>query len=210
MRRAAIAGAMVAVAVMACGGSAGGGGTPTEPGGPATANAPSLTAAPATTAVTPAPATQAAAASLPAGPVSFRVVNLSPAAVDVHLRSQGLVQAVPGVLALAPGAVSEPLSPPDPGEVVVLPAGTGDPVCVAGCDFLAQATTVGGEGTRRILVVRDGDATEFWEDPEAASVGKFGNALRPADPSLALVIVDAGGVVDGKFGLNVAWTGTTG
>jgi hypothetical protein len=166
-------------------------------GAPTTAPSAALTEAP-----TAAPT---AAASLATGSIGYRVVNETAGAVDVYVRSQGLVEAALAMTALEPGAVTEELFPPEPGAIVVTATGTGDPTCVSSCDFAAEATTNSGEGKHRILVVRDGDSTEYWADPKADSVGKFGNALRPADATQPLVIIEAGGVTDGKFGLRVSW-----
>lgn len=137
------------------------------------------------------------------------MVNEWTGPVDVYLRSQGLVQASRAVADLQPGAATEQLFPPDPGEVVVLPAGSGDATCVSDCSFVAQSSTNFGEGDFRILLVRDA-STELWANPSASSVGKTANALPPATPDRPLLIADAGGVSDAQFGLSLAWGGGKG
>ena len=193
MRRAVWAATVAAALVMGCGGAV---------SVPAPAVTPNATTAPTETATT-APTT---AASLSAGTIGYRVVNESAGAVDVYVRSQGFVQASLAKAALAAGAVTDELFPPEPGEIVVLPAGsTADAACVSSCAFVAEASSNSGEGHHRIVVVADGDFTEYWADPKPASVGASANALRPADVTQPLVIIEAGGVTDGKFGLRVSW-----
>lgn len=203
MRRTVWAVALTAVLLGGCGG-----GSPAAPTAPGPTQA--STAAP-TEAPTETPtATPTQTASLAAGSIGYRVVNQTAAAVDVYVRSQGLVQASLATASLEPGAVTAELFPPEPGAIVVLSAGKGDPTCVSSCDFAGEATSNTGEGNHRILVVGDGDATEYWANPKPASVGAFANALRPADPAKALVIIEASGVTDGKFGLRVTWAGANG
>lgn len=207
----------LAAGVAACGGSGSGSdGTgavaPTEAAATEAAATPDAasTDVPAATASPATPAPTEAAALIP-GAIGYRIVNGTGAPVDVHVRSQGLVQAEAGALGLAPGAVSDALFPPDPGAVVVLPAGEGDPTCVTDCAFLAESSTTFGEGDLRVLVVRDGgSATEFWANPNASSVGAMANALAPADPATGLAIIDAGGMADASFGLNVGIDGVEG
>ncbi len=156
------------------------------------------------------PATEAPAPLVP-GSIAYRVVNEGTAAVDVWLRTQGVVTAAAGQLGVVPGGVTTDLFPPEPGMVVVLPAGSGDPTCVTDCGFLAESSTNFGEGGLRILVVgADGTAPEFWADPNPESVGTIGNALPLADPTGALLVIDAGGMADAKFGLNVSFEGVNG
>ena len=201
-------------ALAACGGS-GGTGAPTPPA----TTAPAVTEAPASTspavteapAVTPAPTEETA--SMTPGSTAYRVANLTGAPVDVYVRTQGAVHAFPAASAVAPGSVTEDLFPPEPGSVVVLPSGASgptDPACVVDCTFLGESSTNFGEGDRRLLVVRDDGATEYWEHPDAASVGTTANALTPADPAKALLIAEAQGVTDGSFGMRVAYAGAPG
>jgi hypothetical protein len=201
------------VALAACGGSGGDSGAPSAAAastpGPVATTAPPATEAPAVTEAPATPAPSAAAALVP-GSIAYRVLNQTASPVDVYLRSQGLVQAEPAALGLEPGDLTDALFPPDPGAVVVLPAGEGDATCVSGCSFLAESTTTFGEGDLRIVVVGQDGATEFWANPDAASVGAVANALAPADPDRALVIVDAGGMADAAFGLNVGIEGIEG
>jgi hypothetical protein len=203
------------LALAACGGSSGSsvsGGTeattPTATTAPAVTEA-AITEPPAT--ATPEPTTEAA--SMAPGSVAYRVANLTSAAVDVYVRTQGVVHAFPAAGAVAPGSVTDDLLPPEPGEVVVLPSGASgptDPACVIDCAFLAESSTNFGEGDRRLLVVRDDGATEYWEHPDPASVGTTANALPPADPARALLIAEAQGVTDATFGLRVAYAGVPG
>lgn len=188
------------VGLAACGGSA-------TPATEAPASAAPQTETPATPAPTAAPVTEAPASIVP-GAIAYRVVNETSAPVDVYIRTQGLVTAQIAQASLVPGAVSTDLFPPDPGTVVVLPQGSGDPTCTSGCGFLAESSTNFGEGDLRILVVgADGTAPEFWANPKPASVGTIANALPPADPAQPLVIIDAGGMADAKFGLQVGFGG---
>ncbi len=196
MRRAAWAVALAAMTLVGCGGAA-------STNAPATAGA----TVPATSTPTAAPTP---AASLAAGTIGFRVVNATAGPVDVFVRTQNLVTASLAKAALAVGDVSNELFPPDPGEVVVLPAGTGDPTCVVTCSFVAEASINSGEGNHRILIARGADSTEYWAYPNAASLGVASNALRPADAAKSLVIIEAAGVADGTFGLRVSWAGGNG
>ena len=199
---------LVAIATSACGSSSA---PPATTDTPATGapTMPVATDVPIASATEP-PATEAPA-SLAPGTIAYRVVNEGTAAVDVWLRSQGVVTAAAGQLGVVPGGVTADLFPPEPGTVVVLPAGTGDPTCVSDCGFLAESSTNFGEGGLRILVVgADGTAPEFWADPKPESVGTIGNALPLADPTSALLVIDAGGMADAKFGLNVGFEGVNG
>ena len=199
----------LALAVAACGGSSATGATGAT-GAPEGTPEPAATEAP----VTASPEVTEAAASLVPGSIAYRVVNLTAGPVDVYVRTQGVVHAFPAANALAPGAVTEDLFPPEPGEVVVLPSGGAsgvtDPECVIDCTFPGESTTSFGDGDRRLLVVRDDGATEYWEHPAAASLGTAANALAPADPAQALLIAAAQGVTDEAFGLRVAYAGTAG
>ncbi len=199
MRR-PVLGIAMAVALAACGGAAT---SPIPTAVPAPSRA--ATAAATATASTPAPA-----ASLAVGSIKYRVVNLTSSAVDVYVRSQGLMVAAPAAVGVAAGSVSATLAPPEPGTVVVLKAGGTNPTCVSACGFLAESSTNAGEGTQRTLVVRSDGATEYWEIPKAASVGTVGNALRPADPTRPLLLVIAQAVTDAQFGLQLAYPGTAG
>ncbi|MFN8631781.1 MAG: hypothetical protein U0838_16135 [Chloroflexota bacterium] len=176
----------LALLVAACGGQA-------ASTAPSPARTPATPSTPAESTV-PTVAPPSAAASLAAGTIGYRVVNEGTAPVDVYVRSQGEVHTALAAGALAAGAVSDEVFPPAPGEVVVLPAGGGDPTCVSGCAFVAQASTNSGEGNHRILVARGDTSVELWADPTPASVGKVANALRPSDPAMAMAIVEAGGV----------------
>lgn len=176
---------------------------------------PTATATAAATATTT--ATPTASASLPAGEIRFRVVNLyldgsdSGAAVDVYVRTQGLVQAAPVRLGLPYGEASDYFSPPDPGTVVVTTAGAGDPTCVINCaHFISESSTSFGEGDTRTIILYGDGGLELWHNPDPASVGVTGNALPPADPSTALVLVVGVALVDADFGLHLGFAGTDG
>ena len=197
---------LVALVMAACGGAAAtpAAGTPTTPAasGPAT-SAPSVTTAP----PEPTPSPTIEAATVAPGSIAYRVVNLTDAPMDAWLRTDGLVTAAAGVLGLAPGEVSGDLFPPEAGGLVVLPAGSGDPTCVSDCPFLGETSAAFGDGDRRILVVGTDGATEYWEHPSAATLGTTSNALIPADPARAILVVEAQNVTDGGFGLRLAIDG---
>jgi hypothetical protein len=195
---------LLALSATACGGTAA---TPAPAAtSGARTGAPVITEAPAE----PTPAATEAPASIAPGTIAYRVVNLTVAPVDAWVRTQGLVTAAPGVAGLAPGAVSDDLFPPEPGTVVILPAGEGDPTCVMDCAFLGESSTTFGEGDRRILVVTADGVTEYWERATAASIGATSNALIPADPARAILVTEAAAVTDGQFGLRIAVEGVDG
>ena len=183
---------------------------PTTPhGGPTIGPTASPTAAPT--------ATQAAPASLTPGGIEFRVVNLyrdasgSPAAVDVYVRTQGLVQASSITAGLPYGATTDYFSPPEPGTVVVTTAGAGDPTCVSSCaHFIVESSTTFGEGDARTIILYGGGSLELWHNPEPGSVGTTGNALAPADPSAALLFVVGVALQDADFGLRLGFDGVAG
>jgi hypothetical protein len=157
------------------------------------------------------------AASLPSGAIKFRVVNLrhddsgAAAPVDVYVRTQGLVQAAPVQMSLAYGAATDSFSPPDPGTVVVTVAGAGDPTCVASCPhFISESSTNFGEGDARTIILYDDGALELWHNPDAASVGTTGNALVPADPATALLLVVGVALTNADFGLRLGFDGVAG
>jgi hypothetical protein len=196
-----------ATALAACGSAAGPSGantaTPSMPAGG--------TPAP-TTAVTATPGD-----ALPQGEIRFRVVNLyrnesgAPVPVDVYVRTQGLVQAAPVTTALVYGEATDYFMPPDPGTVVVTTAGAGDPTCVASCPhFISESSTNFGEGDARTLILYADGTLDLWENPEPASVGVTGNALPPADPSTALVLVVGVALEDADFGLHLGFAGMEG
>lgn len=220
MRRLSLVGVVLGLFVGACGGSAG---TARPIDAPPVTSAPAATAEPVTPvpAVTtePVPVTSGPAASTGAadaapslvpGSVSFRVVNLSDVVVDVYIRTQGIVHAYAAASGVAPGTVTEDFLPPDPGTVVVVPADDTNTTCVVGCTFLAESSTGFGDGGQRTIVVRNDGATEYWEQPSAASLGQSSNAIGPADPARALVFVVAQGVTDAAFGLRMAHQGVAG
>ena len=136
MRR-PVLGIAMAVALAACGGAAT---SPIPTAGPAPSRA--ATAAATATASTPAPA-----ASLAVGSIKYRVVNLTSSAVDVYVRSQGLMVAAPAAVGVAAGSVSATLAPPEPGTVVVLKAGGTNPTrdfsnVVLPAPFLPSSATI--------------------------------------------------------------------
>jgi hypothetical protein len=195
--------AAAAVLVAACGSSPS---STTPPSG-----APQATASPAAT------ATAAPAASLPAGTIQFRVVNLrhdatgAAAPVDVYVRTQGLVQAAPVQMNVEYGGATDYFAPPDPGTVVVTTAAAGDPTCVASCPhFISESSTNFGEGDARTIVLYDEGALELWHNPDPASVGTTGNALLPADPQTALLLVVGVALTNADFGLRLGFDGVAG
>ncbi len=205
MRRMSLAAAALTIVVGACGGS----GATT---GPTTGPTAGPTAAPLVTAsqhATSSP-TPSAEPSLAPGAIRYRVVNLSEAVLDVYVRTQGIVTAFPVAAGVAPGTVTGDFFPPEPGRVVVVRAGDEDPTCVVDCTFLAESSTGFGEGNQRTIVVRKDGATEFWEHPEAASIGKMANTISPADPAQAVMFVVAQGVAGATFGLQIAYQGVPG
>ena len=209
MRRMSLAAAALTIVVGACGGS----GATT---GPTAGAATSATTVPTATALvtpsqpaTPSP-TPSAAPSLSPGAIRYRVVNLSEAVVDVHVRTQGIVTAFPVATGVVPGTVTGDFFPPEPGGVVVVRTGDMDPTCVVDCTFLAESSTGFGDGDQRTIVVREDGATEFWEHPEATSIGKMANAIGPADPARADMFVVAQGVSGADFGLQLAYVGAPG
>lgn len=167
---------------------------------------------------TPAPTAVATpTTTLPEGEIRFRVANLyrddsgTPAPVDVYVRTQGLVQAAPVMAPLAYGSATDYFMPPDPGTVVVTSAGAGDPTCVSGCThFVSENSTNFGEGDARTIILYGDGGLELWHNPDPASVGVTGNALPPADPSTALVLVVGVALVDADFGLHLGFAGTAG
>ena len=207
MRRIWLLSAMVAILVGACGASPATGAPSTGP-----TAAPTDSGAPQGSASGPGASAGAtdAAASLEAGTIRYRVVNLSGDAVDVYIRTQGAVHAAPAALGVASGTVTADFFPPEPGTVVVATAGDKNPTCVIDCTFLAESSTNAGEGNQRTIVVYSASSTEFWENPEATSVGAAVNALAPADPTKALLSVYAEGVTDANFGLKLAFKGVAG
>ncbi|MEA2676064.1 MAG: hypothetical protein QOJ81_205 [Chloroflexota bacterium] len=175
------------------------------------------TAAPSATPVAQPTDTPEAFPSLAPGAIRFRVVNLyrdpagSPAAVDVYVRTQGLVQAAPARLDLPYGESTDYFSPPDPGSVVVTAAGAGDPTCVISCPhFIVESSTNFGEGDARTIILYGDGSLELWHNPEPGTVGTTGNALAPADPSAALLFVVAVAVPEADFGLRLGFDGVSG
>lgn len=196
--------AVVATAalVLACGGqpaaTAPGDAPPTPPGEP-------------TSLPSGAPSGDGPAPDFTPGSVAYRVVNLGAQPVDVYVRSQGLVQAWPVQMGLEPGAVMDYVSPPDPGALLVTAAGAGDPTCVGSCDhFLARLGNTNASGDRMTVVIHPEGVTELWERPQAEDVGRYANALRPADPATGLLLVIGQAVEGADFGLRLAIGGQDG
>jgi hypothetical protein len=122
-----------------------------------------------------------------------------------------LVQAAPVLASLAYGYATDYFMPPDPGTVVVTTAGAGDPTCVVSCPhFISENSTNFGEGDARTIILYGDGALELWHNPDPASVGVTGNALPPADPSTALVLVVGVALIDADFGLHLGFAGTEG
>ena len=131
--------------------------------------------------------------------------------MDVYVRTQGLVEAAPVLLALPYGETTDNFAPPDPGTVVVTTVGAGDPTCVISCPhFIVESSTNFGEGNARTIILYGDGSLELWHNPEPASVGTMGNALAPSDPSAALLFVVAVAVPEADFGLHLGFDGEAG
>ena len=139
------------------------------------------------------------------GSVPYRVVNLAAAPIDVYVRSQGLVSAWLVEAGLAAGEVLDYVSPPDPGSLVITTAGSDDPTCVGSCPhFLASIGNTSGSSSQSTVVIHPEGVTEYWEQPNPEDVGRFANALRPADPATALFFAIGQAVEGADFGLRLA------
>lgn len=165
----------------------------------------------------PEPGTTEPSATEPAvfepGDVEYRLVNLTDQPVDVYVRTQGLVQAFEAELGVAPGAVTEPVAPPERGTFLVTSAGAGDPECVASCDHVLVALTAFADnGPVHTVVLHDGygrpEAFDLWESPPAGQTAA--NAMAPADPAVGRVVVTAIDVTDADFGLRLGFAGVPG
>lgn len=197
---------LLALLLVACGGGATATPTPTSQAAPT--NPPTGQATPAPTGT--APASQPAADFTP-GSVPYRVVNLADEPVDVYVRTQGLLEAWLVHEGLATGEVTEYVSPPDPGSVVITTAGSGDPTCVGTCDhFLASIGNRSGSSRQSTLVVHQEGVTEYWELPNPEDVGQSANALRANEMSRPMVLLIGRALQDADFGLRVAFAGEGG
>jgi len=148
------------------------------------------------------------------GPVAVRVINLLDEAVDVYVRTDGLVTAYLVQPGLAPGEVSGTYNPPDMGRLIVTTAGAGDAECVATCPhILSEVATHPEEGTVRTLILAMDEGTlgalELWEYPDADRMGNA-NAMVPPDPSAGIVVVTGFAVDDADFGLRMAFANGAG
>jgi hypothetical protein len=150
------------------------------------------------------------------GEVRYRVVNLYKAdgqeqAVDVYVRTQGLVDAFMISAGLGYGEATDYFAPPDPGVVIAMAAGAPDPLCVGDCpQFLTASPTSFGEGDPRTIILYPDGTLQLWHNPDPASVGQSGNALEPADPSTALLYVVGVALEEAQFGLHLAFEGEPG
>jgi hypothetical protein len=233
--RALLAIGFALLTVAACGSSApppsanrsASGATAAATGLPAGSAAGAPTATPAA-----APGTTDAATDFIPGPVGFRIVHLyrrpdgAAPALDVFARSDGAVVAYPIVTGLAAGTVTDYIHPPAGGGVVAMErGGEGQPACITNCShFVVDSTSAFGQGDRRTVLIYPESTNfitgqtpselagtiEFWEDPDAASVGQTGNALAPADRERGLVFVVAAPVDEARFGPRLAFSGTLG
>jgi hypothetical protein len=228
-----------ALASVSPGASAPGASAPgaSAPGASVPAASASAAASPATSGAVPSTTASAAASaavsSSPAadgGPIGFRIVHLyrhpdgTAATLDIYARPAGSGEARPVQAAAPVGTVTDYIHPPAAGGVIAIETGDGgDLACVAGCThFVLDTTLTAGEGNRRTVLIYPesrnfingntpsdlAGTLEFWED--ATSVGQFGNALMPLDPSRGLLFVVGAAVDEARFGLRVAYLGTTG
>ena len=210
-------GVPLVVIMVACSSGASPTAVPTTSVGATPAATAAQTAAP-TTAPTAVPTAAPTASSGIGGPgdytpgaVSFRVVNARSTPVDVYVRTQGLVQAYRITLGLAPGQATDYVAPPDPGTLVVITAGSGNPTCVATCPhILGTWSTTAGVSDQHTVIVSDGDAADLWEHPKAADIGQFANAIPPADATKATFYAIGGPLSGAEFGLRLAYAGATG
>lgn len=187
-----------------------GAGPATTPSSTGAASTPTAVAPP-TTSPPPSEAATASPAGLTPGTVRFRVVNLGHAPVDIYVRSQGVVEAELVDEGLTAGQASDYFAPPDPGALVVTEAGAGDPTCVTDCDhFVGDWSTTAGRGDQITVFVYDGGAVDLWEHPSQEDVGRFANALPPADASQAMLIAVGQAVSGAEFGLRLAYAGEDG
>lgn len=178
-------------------------------GDAAESSAPADTAAPAAN-------DEAAGGTYEPGDSAFRAVNALDRPVDIYVRTTGLVEAFPIQAGLAPGQVSEFVSPPEGGAYIVTEVDVGDPTCVIGCDhFIAELSASFPErGSTYTAVLHDdpfserSGAFDLWEAPEPG-LGSA-NAMPPPDPSAALGVVTAIAVTDADFGLRLAIDGIDG
>jgi hypothetical protein len=158
-----------------------------------------------------APPSTAAAASYTPGATRYRVVNAGAAAVDVHVRTQGLVTAYLVTEGVAPGAATDYVAPPDPGTLVVTTAGSGNATCVGTCPhILGTWSTTAGQGDQHTIVLSADGATDLWEHPKAADIGAFANAIPPADPEVVTLHVVGEPLTGADFGLRLAYQGVAG
>lgn len=165
------------------------------------------------------------------GSIDYRVVNLLEMTsggkpdLEVYVRTDDLVTAYRTEAGLAYGELTDYFAPPEPGTVVAMQAGTGSPTCVVNCDHLVIEASTGsgaGQGKQRTIVVyrekhpaSDTPADEaanyeMWENPDADSIGKYANALPPADPAKVTILAFADAVSGADFGLRVARVGDAG
>ncbi len=202
--------------------------------GPA-AGSPTQAATPATTPLsTPAgtptsTATITGSADYQPGSITYRVVNLFSTLeggkpdLEVYVRTDGVVTAYRQDAALVFGNLTDYFAPPEPGTVVAMPSGTGSPTCVVNCDhFVVEASTTSGQGKQRTIVVYgDPSSTattpagqaatyEMWEYPDADAIGRYANAMPPADPAKVTILAFADPVEGADFGLRVARPGQAG
>ncbi len=142
------------------------------------------------------------------GPIRYRAINLLDAPVDLYARTTGLVEAFPIQMGLAPGEISDFVSPPEGGVFLVTEAGASDPTCVGSCEqFIAELSGFPDEGPTRTVVLYGDDfdptqAFELWEEPTATAPASA-NRMPDADPAAALAVITAAAVTNNDFGLRV-------
>lgn len=149
------------------------------------------------------------------GPISFRTVNLSSAAVDIYAVTNGIREAYPLASGVAPGDITDFTQPPTEGRYLIMEAGATDPTCVIDCvGHIAELFSFEEDGpTRTVLVYDDEDrgqsTFEIWEEPASQSLTSS-NAMPPADAGTTLVSVTSIAVTDPPFGMRLALEGTPG
>ncbi|MEM7092067.1 MAG: hypothetical protein AAF567_03620 [Actinomycetota bacterium] len=154
------------------------------------------------------PPVEEESASFEPGPIEYRAVNLLDRPVDIYVRTTGLVEAM-FVMALASGAVSDFVAPPDRGVFLVTEADAGDPTCVSGCDhFVTSLSAFPEEGPYRTVVLYEDDFSgttgfELWEQPTADRQANS-NSMTPAQAGRKLITVTAVAVTDADFGLRIS------
>ncbi len=160
-------------------------------------------------------ATIGSATDFEPGGVGFRVVNVLDQPVDIYVRTSGLVEAFTIAEGVEPGTITELVAPPVDGVFLVTEAGAGDATCVSRCDhFIAELSAFEEQGPVHTVVLYINEAGapasfDLWEQPGPGSEGNA-NAMTPADPASAVVVVTGIALTDADFGVRLAVDGTPG